>query len=117
MLECVENYKGLTVQNARMGEDCLIINFTNGSSIQISDEGQTCCEYRYMSTDDNPKDLIGGQFISAEIDRYNNFEDDWGENEQAFLRVASTKGAITVVTHNRHNGYYGGFCINIKNIS
>jgi hypothetical protein len=37
---------------------------------------------------------------------------EYGEvHEQTFLKIRTNNGDATVVTHNEHNGYYGGFNI------
>jgi hypothetical protein len=40
-----------------------------------------------------------------------NLEDAYGEHEQVFVEVVTTKGLITIANHNEHNGYYGGFAL------
>jgi hypothetical protein len=39
-------------------------------------------------------------------------EDD-NAHEIVFVEVGTDKGFITIVNHNEHNGYYGGFALTI----
>lgn len=90
-------------------EDNLIFRFEDGSGVRIYDDGQSCCERRYMTTDDDLQAFVGAKFIGAAEQAAANQPDDWGEHEVAFLIVTTSLGAFTVETHNEHNGYYGGF--------
>jgi hypothetical protein len=44
-------------------------------------------------------EILSAQFASSEYDVH----------ETCFVEVQATGGFITLVTHNEHNGYYGGF--------
>lgn len=110
-----EEYVGKVVENAYIDEDKLYIDFEDGTKIRIYDDGQSCCESRYMHCDDNPAALIGGSWIAAEIADGPTEEGDYGgPREQQFLVVKSTAGTITVVNYNSHDGYYGGFGMTIE---
>jgi hypothetical protein len=89
----------------------LVITFADNSKIEISDYGQDCCEHRYMTTDDDIKDLIGGVLIKIESKGFSHCIDDKYDDyhEVYFVEVATNKTSITLCTHNIHNGYYGGF--------
>jgi hypothetical protein len=97
------------------------LTFTDGTNLSIYDNGQSCCEYRHMSTDDDPNSLVGGKLVSIqEKDGSSEGGPDedcetYGEvHETAFVEVATDKGFITLVNHNEHNGYYGGFSMVVK---
>jgi hypothetical protein len=80
--------------------------------MQLFDAGQSCCEHRYMRTDDDLKSFIGAELVDAEISNAPDQVDEYGEtHEIQFLRVKTSKGLITISNHNEHNGYYGGFAI------
>jgi hypothetical protein len=88
--------------------------------IKIWDSKQLCCESRWISTDDDLSTLIGANLYKIErkkaqaqhcIDRDDD-EDDVGD-DPAILEIQTNKGFVTFVTHNVHNGYYGGFDIAI----
>lgn len=99
----------LDQSRAQWPEDNLVFRFDDGSGIRIYDDGQSCCEHRYMTTDDDLEAFVGANFINAEERSAANQPDEWGEHEVAFLIVTTSLGAFTIETHNEHNGYYGGF--------
>jgi hypothetical protein len=95
------------------GDGELHITFDDNTGIVIWDNGRDCCESRYMITDDNLKDFIGSKFMDMELRNGPNIDD--GEcHEQLFLLINTSYGTFTVVTHNEHNGYYGGFSVSIR---
>lgn len=101
----------------RTDQDKLIIRFTDGSQLNIWDDGQSCCESRYMQSDDKPEDFIGSTLIGVELKAAPNIVDDPhndGEHECQFLEIQTNKGQFVVVNHNSHNGYYGGFSMAAK---
>lgn len=96
------------------GDGQLEIRFTDGSGIAFYDDARSCCESRYMHTDDALADFVGGTLDGAKTVAGPNKESDYGDHEQTFLKVTTSKGVFTVVTHNEHNGYYGGIAIAVK---
>lgn len=88
----------------------LLLELEGGHSLVLTDEGQSCCENRYMTCDDHVQDYVGASFNGYEFDSDVPGE-DFGDDvhERAFFRVSTSRGAIVVTTHNEHNGYYGGF--------
>jgi len=102
---------GKEIATLDLSEERLLFNFTDGSAIKISDEGQSCCEHRYMHSDDDIQAFTGANLMGAEVRNAPEIEDEYGVHEVAFLVVTTSKGAFTVETHNEHNGYYGGFWI------
>ena len=102
---------GKTISDIELTEEALFITFVDGYKIKLSDEGQTCCESRYMYSDDGLSWFIGSKLTDAEVKEAPNIEDEWGAHEVAFLVVTTSKGAFTIETHNKHNGYYGGFLV------
>lgn len=94
--------------------DRLNVAFDGGDVLRIWDDGQTCCERRYMSTDDDLAHYAGATFIGADVRHGDNREDDEDVHEVAFLIVNTSLGSFTVANHNEHNGYYGGFDIDAK---
>ena len=91
--------------------DGLLFTFSDGTQMMISDEGQSCCEYRYMTTDDDLSYYVGATLLDTEILDAPDIEAEYGDHEVQFLRVATSRGVFTMETHNEHNGYYGGFAI------
>ena len=93
-------------------DDALHFVFEDGLKIKIEDTGQSCCESRYMRTDDNLADFIGAVLLGGELKDAPSTVDEWGtEHEVQFLEIKTSKGVFTMASHNEHNGYYGGFCI------
>lgn len=117
-----EKYFGKVIANASFSEEAIILTFEDGSKIQVADEGHSCCEHRYMHTDDNVESLIGQTLTRIdvkEVDVPENENDDYeGDvHEICFLEIGTDKGSISVSTHNEHNGYYGGFYLVVKEVN
>lgn len=99
---------GKMIANVALVEDELIFTFKDGYKIGIRDDGQSCCEHRYMTCDDDLSYFVGAYLCDAEV-RDGPKDDESGEpHEQQFLIVTTNKGDFTVANHNEHNGYYGG---------
>ena len=99
-------------------EDKIHIEFKDGVKIVIWDNGQSCCESRYITCDDNLEDLVNQKLIKIEVKDFKEKEDsEWGGvHEQAFVEIATNKDSVTFCTHNEHNGYYGGFALTITEL-
>jgi hypothetical protein len=106
---------GMEIVDISIGGDSverLLISFTNGRSLGIMDTGQSCCESRYMTCDDDLSGHAGGYLLSIDLAAGGGDVDDTYEcHETQFVKVQTTKGSFTLVTHNAHNGYYGGFSL------
>lgn len=104
------------IQSLTLGEDdALHFVFTDGYKMRIEDDGQSCCEHRYMQTDDDLSHYVGATLLDAVIETADNVGDsEYGDHEVQFLKVETSKGVFTMASHNEHNGYYGGFCIRVK---
>lgn len=97
-----------------MGEspgDTLVLRFDDGTGIRFYDDGQSCCEHRYMHTDDDLAHFVGAAFMGAELRDGPEVEGDYDVKECQFLLVNTSVGAFTMANYNEHNGYYGGFMI------
>lgn len=92
---------------------CLLrFEFDDDSTMSLYDGGQSCCEHRYMRTDDDLNEFCGAILTDLEIKDAPDQEDEWGEvHEVQFLDVKTDKGTFQMANHNEHNGYYGGFWI------
>ncbi len=97
-------------------ESVLHMLFSDGYKISIRDDGQSCCELRYMHTDDNLGDYVGAQLLGAEVKDAPNVDeaDDECVHNVQFLEIQTSKGVFTMSSHNEHNGYYGGFCLVVE---
>lgn len=104
-----EEYAGRKIVSADFTDKALTIGFSDGVTIKIWDNGQSCCENRYMTTDDDVQSLVGHRLRHIEAKPGPGEPCDYDEHETAFIEVATDDGHITVTTHNEHNGYYGGF--------
>ncbi|NJK88113.1 MAG: hypothetical protein HC923_01110 [Myxococcales bacterium] len=103
---------GKVIQKVWTDDHALILEFEDGSGLGFSDEGQSCCEARYMSTDDDLAYFAGSTLQGAELREGPDMPGREEHNTQ-FLLVATSKGVFTVVNHVEHNGYYGGFAIRV----
>lgn len=111
-----DKYYGRTVIAAIHDDDAnkVFLTFDDGVRIAIWDDGQSCCESRYITCDDDPARIVGGKLVSIETKDAPEVVGEWGEvHEQVFVDVTTTEGTITFTTHNEHNGYYGGFGLTI----
>ena len=109
-------YVGETITAAEMAEEALILSFGNGKKIKIFDDGQSCCENRYMRTDDDVQSLVGQKLTRIEAKEAPKELDEYGGHEVCFVEVGTDQGHITITNHNEHNGYYGGFGLSIVEV-
>jgi hypothetical protein len=105
---------GHTIAGAKLEEDRLSLAFDNGKGIEIFDNGQSCCEYRYMRTDDDVSSLVGHKLLAIEATDAPDEPGEYGYHEVVFLEIRTDGGFITIANHNEHNGYYGGFGLAIR---
>lgn len=95
--------------------ESLLFTFTDGSWLKLWDDGQSCCEYRHMTCDDDLAPFEGAELRDLELRDGPRGEDEHGEaHDQQFLVCTTSKGAFTVANHNEHNGYYGGFAVEAR---
>lgn len=94
--------------------DQLRLTFLDGTKIAIWDNGQSCCESRYMRTDDNIQSLVGHTLARIEIkEAAAETDEDGGTHEICFVEIGTDDGFVTISNHNEHNGYYDGFGLTI----
>lgn len=111
----------------------LVIVLESGWRVVLVDRaGQSCCESRYMHTDDDLDSLVGETLVSirhgggdSRTSHYCGIEDGELGNEVAtldepegcycdgveeveFALIQTNRDSVTVGTYNSHNGYYGG---------
>lgn len=97
---------------ANGGDGALRLTFTDGNKLLLMDNGRSCCESRYMRTDDELQGYVGATLIGVETKDGPEVEGEYGDShEQQFLEVQTSKGVLTLVCHNENNGYYGGFAL------
>jgi hypothetical protein len=103
---------GKTIGTVHIDDNTLRFAFEDETHLNITDDGQSCCEHRYMSCDDDLDDFIGAELLYGELKSAPDQEDEYGEvHEVQFLDIKTSKGVFTISNHNEHNGYYGGFWI------
>jgi hypothetical protein len=105
----------MTVDPEYNGNDGgLVIDFIDSTGIVLFDDGRSCCENRYVHTDDDLAAFTGAVFLGCEIREASNVPDEYGDHEVQFLLVHTSLGVVTIETHNEHNGYYGGFYLRAR---
>ena len=111
-VEAVQAAMGKTITALSLTDDQLRFEFEDGSRLRLWDNGQSCCESRYMQTDDDLPYYIGAKFVGAEVRDGGSTESEYGDaHEIQFLVVTTDRGTFSMASHNEHNGYYGGFWI------
>ena len=108
----MKQLKGMVIRDAQVDEDSITLKFDFGQ-LTLRDNGQCCCENRYMSTDDDVRQLIGSRFMCYEVKDGPDVseDDDYDVHDTQFLEIQTDSGFVTLVNHNEHNGYYSGFSI------
>lgn len=108
---------GKIISDMSISSDQLTMKFDDGTGIAFRDEGQSCCEHRHMSCDDDLPYYVGAQLLDADLKDGPTIDGEYGDaHEQQFLEIKTSKGHFTVVNHNEHNGYYGGFCVRVSEL-
>lgn len=111
-----KDYYGRKITAAAKDGDDFRLTFDDGVTIEISDAGQSCCEHRYVVMDDDPSVLVGHRLVAIEVNRTEDAPSE-DTHEVAFLDVKSDGGMVSFSFHNEHNGYYGGFGLNVAEVS
>lgn len=104
-----ELFIGRVIKSAKIDDNALILTFQDGVAIKIFDEGQQCCESRYLTTDDDVSTLAGRPLTRIEKKPGPETGDEYSVHEMCFVEVSTDVGFVTLTNHNEHNGYYGGF--------
>lgn len=114
----VINNKGKVIKDIVFKNDSLYLTFEDDTSYRLWDNGQDCCEERYMVLDDGDLDYYKGAIFTGLRFTYadDQEEDHGGVHEKMFMHVGTALGEITFESHNEHNGYYGGLSITIKEV-
>jgi len=109
-------YYGRTIVAASLDKESerVRLEFSDGTKIAIWDDGQSCCESRYITCDDDFSKILDANLVAIETKSADDIEDEYGgSHEQVFIDLVTSKGTVTFTTHNEHNGYYGGFSLTI----
>lgn len=105
---------GKKIKSVTLDDDVLNITLDDGSTLIVQDNGQSCCEHRYMTTDDDLSYFSGATLEGMELKDAPDEECEYDVHEVQFLEVKTDKGVFTMASHNEHNGYYGGFAIELS---
>ncbi len=112
-VNAVNQSLGKTITSIKLiSDDTLGIGFKGGHWLQLFDDGQSCCESRYMTVDDTQEELdyyIGSTLVNIEIADADDGDEGYEVHEIQFLRIITSIDTLVVSSHNEHNGYYGGF--------
>lgn len=111
MDKTVASFNGFKIERVEISKegDCICLYFPGDVVLRIHDTTD-CCEYRYMTTDDDLTWYNGATLLGVEVLNGPEIEiEHGGVHETQFLRVRTSAGWFTIETHNEHNGYYGGF--------
>ena len=107
-------YHGRKIAAAELSDNRLRLTFEDGVKISVFDDGQSCCENRYITTDDAVSSLVGHSLTGISSKDGPETVDEWeGTHETCFVEIATDGGSVTLTTHVEHNGYYGGFGLSI----
>lgn len=105
--------KKVTINPDLKEDGALVVNFDDGQVLTIWDGARSCCESRYMHTDDDLVSFEGAELREITIDSAEIKESKYGDiTECDFLRLHTDRGVIVINTYNEHNGYYGGISFN-----
>lgn len=91
--------------------DRVEIDLADHTQLTLWDGGQSCCESRYITTDDDLTKITNTALRDIELADAPPITAEYEEHEVQFLHIRTPKGTATFETHNEHNGYYGGFSI------
>ena len=112
----VQEMLGQVITKLEENDNRLLVGLGNGRTIALFDDGQSCCEDRHMTIEDDLNYHVGGTLQNIEVRDAPVIEDNpndiWGDvHEVQFLVITTSKGVLTIANHNIHNGYYGGFSL------
>jgi hypothetical protein len=111
--ESIQKCIGKKILGIKVDDSEVNIEFED-CKLKLWDDGQSCCEHRYMVCDDDLSYYVGKEFLGAEIKDAPDGDDNGECHEVQFLEIITKDGVINIANHNEHNGYYGGFSISAK---
>ena len=76
-MEALKEASGKRIEGLVLEDDVLRFSFSDGTGLKMWDDGQSCCEHRYMVTDDDLSEFEGAVFVSAEIREGPKMEDEY----------------------------------------
>lgn len=92
----------------------LVIVLESGWTLVFMDDcPQSCCESRYMHTDDDLSALVGETLVNVRHGGCNEEGDDV-VIEAEFVIIQTDRDSAVIGTYNSHNGYYGGLDLSMS---
>jgi hypothetical protein len=91
--------------------ESIIIIFTDGTALNLFDDGQQCCEKRWLASDDKSEDVAGGVLMDVQMEE--GVDDEGSEDilQSQFIRIITDKAPYVVTAYNKHNGSYDGITV------
>jgi hypothetical protein len=108
--------KVIAIVTIHAPDDECHVRFFDGTGLCIRDDGQSCCEYRYMTCDDDLSKFRLARLLDITEKEGPTTGDD-ELHEEVFIHIETDKGSIVLCSHNEHNGYYGGFSIAVTELN
>lgn len=98
-----------------MIDDHFYLMLDNNVLVDIFDAGQSCCEQRHMKCDDDITGVVG-QHLRGIVEKPTDADGEtYGVHEILFVEILTDEGGcLSLVNHNEHNGYYGGFTLSVE---
>lgn len=115
-LEIAEKYNGMEIVSISLNNDVATFKFKEGG-FEMRDDGQSCCESRWMHSEDE-KDFdyhIGAIFRFIQVVAGDG-EESSECHDTEYCNILTSKGVLQFVCHNEHNGYYGGFSVQLEEL-
>lgn len=109
--EAIQASRDKEIKSVKLDDNALKFEFTDNSTLMVWDDGQSCCERRWMDTSDNLDEFYGSRLMGFTLKDGPSTDQEWESHDIQFLDVTTSKGVFQMATHNQHNGYYGGFWI------
>lgn len=113
-VDAYHNSIGKVIDKVCLKDDELVFTFADGSRLTAMDDGQSCCERRYMTTDDDLSYYSGAILQKIEVKEGPDVDEEYDVHEIEFLEIETSKGSFQMANHNEHNGYYGGFHVVLR---
>lgn len=114
--EGISKYTGKVITNAELVDNAFVLTFHDWTKLSISDQGQSCCEHRWITSDDALSDIVTKVFKGIEEKDASTISVSDEDHEIMFVEIQTNDCSITLQTHNEHNGYYGGFCVVVEEL-
>lgn len=107
------NAVGMTIDDIVFNTNALVIHLREDgkapTQLSMRDRKRSCCESRFLRTDDDVSEHIGATFVDVVMKESTSARTESGMSEATFLEIVTSRGCFVLSAHNEHNGYYGGF--------